>query len=228
MRIFFILFSLCFSNVWANGHLETVSIWHHLWSRSDQLAERELNKGHLKAAIKLFNDPEWRAIAYYRLGDYQKTLKLLHSIDSTDSRTKTGARIDYNRGNAWAKLGQYKMAISAYRASLKKDPDDPDAIHNIKVLKNLLRRENSSQMNDQNHFQKTSLKKRPSSNSKRDQKARKTSSQSLKSGQLRSHALPRHAHDDRWLRQIPDDPGGLLRAQFLRDHEALQQVKHWF
>ena len=81
-------------------------------------------------AAKLFQDPQWRAAAHYRAGDYQAVLK--------DLEKQTGAAAAYNRGNALAHLGQYQQALNAYQEALKIEPDFKDAAYNRDLVKKWL------------------------------------------------------------------------------------------
>ncbi len=70
-----------------------------------------------------------------------------------------------------------------------------------------------------------------STNNKNNSKDNQEQAQQQKSDtEKNSEALPKSKQekteeeqaDEQRLRQIPDDPGGLLRRKFLRDHERMQ------
>jgi Ca-activated chloride channel family protein len=105
--------------------------WHDLWQRPDQRGARALAKQHPQQAAKLFKDPQWRAAAHYRAGDYPAALK---DLDKQHSAVAA-----YNRGNALAHLGKYREALNAYQDALKRDPNFKDAAYNRDLVKKWLR-----------------------------------------------------------------------------------------
>lgn len=104
--------------------------WERIWLNQNQRAERALAANEPERAADLFRDPEWRAVALYRAGDYDAVLDELAHIDS--------ARSWYNRGNALARLGLYEQAIDAYNEALQRASEMEDARHNRDVLLELL------------------------------------------------------------------------------------------
>jgi len=104
--------------------------WDDLWQRPDQRGAQALAAQQAQQAAKLFTDPQWRAAAHYRAGDYQAVLK--------DLAKQPGAAAAYNRGNALAHLGMYQQALNAYDEALKTDPDFKDAAYNRNLVKKWL------------------------------------------------------------------------------------------
>src|SRR5690606_20720152 len=81
-------------------------------------------------AARLFEDPEWRAAAQYRAGDYESSATSLAALDSADSH--------YNRGTALARAGEIEGAIAAYDRALELDPEHEDALYSRDLLEKLL------------------------------------------------------------------------------------------
>ena len=104
--------------------------WGQLWQRDDQQARQVLESGDPAQAAELFSDPDWKAAAYYRAGVYEPALAAL-----ADSTTADGF---YNKGNALARLGRYPEAIAQYDEAIAAAPDHEDALHNRKLLQELL------------------------------------------------------------------------------------------
>ncbi len=128
-----------------------ITIWNTLWNNSDQRAMTLYDKDPT-AAAELFNDKQWKAAALYKSEQYNKSIDELNSINTADAH--------YNKGNAYAKLGQIEKAIGEYTAALKLDPEHKDAKYNKELL------EQQKSKNNQNN----SKQKNNKSSSKKDQK----------------------------------------------------------
>ncbi len=116
--------------------------WQSLWQRDDQRAQQVMQANDPKQAAQLFKNPEWRAAANYRAGNYQDAAKDLQNIDSVDA--------NYNRGNALARQGQLQEAMNAYDEALKRDPKNADAKFNRDLVEEMLKQQqDQSQQNQQ-------------------------------------------------------------------------------
>ena len=115
--------------------------WAGLWQRQDQQGSRLLDAGDAPAAAARFADPDWRAAARYRGGDYAGAL--------ADLEGRTGPEADYNRGNALARLGRLDDAITAYEKTLDADPTHPDARANLDLVKRLKEQQEPEQQGGQ-------------------------------------------------------------------------------
>lgn len=104
--------------------------WNDLWLRPEQQAWRALERGHADQAGERFDEPRWRAAAFYRAGDYARALGELSGLQ--------GAEAHYNRGNVLARLRRFDAAVAEYDAALLLDPEHRDAQHNRELLKTLL------------------------------------------------------------------------------------------
>ncbi len=111
--------------------------WNDLWQRPDQRAAQALAQHHPQQAAKLFRDPQWRAAAHYRAGDYQAALD--------DLKGHSDATADYNRGNALTHLGKLPQALDAYAQALKQDPQFADAKHNRNLVRKWLKPQQQKQ-----------------------------------------------------------------------------------
>ncbi|HSY26513.1 MAG TPA: VWA domain-containing protein [Burkholderiaceae bacterium] len=132
------------------AHPADAADWSSLWHNDDQRAQQALAAQQPQVAAKLFHDPEWRAAANYRAGNYQAALENLKEIDSAEA--------DYNRGNALAKLGRLSEAITAYEHALKRNPKMEDARYNRELLekmnKNSDKQKNQSKQDNQQQDKK--------------------------------------------------------------------------
>jgi Ca-activated chloride channel family protein len=115
--------------------------WQDLWLTKDQQAERLLEQGSAADAAGLFKDPNWRAVANYRAGEYGGSAAGF--AEGEDVRSL------YNLGNALAKLGEFESAIGAYEDALEIDPEFEDALYNRDLLKDMLEQNQDSKSGDQ-------------------------------------------------------------------------------
>ncbi|MCW8934717.1 MAG: VWA domain-containing protein [Gammaproteobacteria bacterium] len=127
--------------------------WSDLWKNQNQRGEIALEKGDAKRAADLFNNPQWKAAAQYKAGEYQKSAELLKDIDNPDA--------NYNRGNALAKAGDMQGAIRAYDRALEINPDHEDAKFNKQLVEKAQQekqQQNSEQKGDQKSDQEDDKK----------------------------------------------------------------------
>lgn len=116
--------------------------WSELWNNSDQLGESALQQGDAEKAAELFNNPEWKAAAEYKSGQYQQAAERLSEIDTAEA--------NYNRGNALAKSGQLDEAIKAYQRALEQNPEHEDAKHNLELLEQAKKQSQNQDSQQQN------------------------------------------------------------------------------
>jgi Ca-activated chloride channel homolog len=104
--------------------------WRDLWQTRDQQGRRALEQGNAGDAAAAFRDPEWRAVAQYRAGQYRQSAAAFSEGDSADSL--------YNLGNALAREGELEAAIDAYDRALALDADSADAQYNRGLVQKML------------------------------------------------------------------------------------------
>ncbi len=130
--------------------------WSAWWQNRDQRGASALAQHHPGKAAKLFGDPEWRAVAHYRAGNYRAVL--------ADLKGQPGATAAYDRGNALAHLGQFRAALDAYDQALKMDPGFADARYNRDLVRRWLKKQSRSR-SSQGSSQKNSKPARDQGNS---------------------------------------------------------------
>jgi Ca-activated chloride channel homolog len=216
IRKFFICLSLCL--VWQSSF----ATWKDLWWRADQQAMREFQKNNYQQAEAQFKLPRWKGIAAYRAENYQDAFNAFGQDSDAISF--------YNRGNALALMGDFNGAIIAYEEVLKRDPHFEDAIYNHDFIKKIQQQHNEQKQEQEQQKEKES----PQEN---NTQANENSSQQAQSNpeknpsddkesdsNMQLSAQPQQQpHDPQWLKHIDDDPGGLLKQKFLRDHQRYQQ-----
>lgn len=213
------------------GSLQTNALnWQNLWLNKNQQAQQLMKSGHFPEAEKTFTDPEWQATAAYRSGNYKTAARQFQSMQNK-------ADAYYNQGNALAHNGQLKEAINAYDKALTLSPGNQDALYNRDIVKKLLKKQ--EQQNKKNHDkpdqnkqdQDTQQSSKPNHNkpdqSKLDQEKQAENQLNQDKNELskpeekaakQSKDQENQQEKEQWLRLIPDDPGGLMRAKFKRDY----------
>jgi Ca-activated chloride channel family protein len=162
--------------------------WHDLWQSKDQQAQQAYKKNQFVQAANLFENQDWKAVAHFKAGEYDKALENLKS-----NQTELSA---YNQGNALAQSGQLEQAVKAYEKALTLKPDDADAKYN----KELVEKELEKQKQDQ---QKQDKKE---DQSKENSEQQKTNDKSEKSEQQKaSEQKPEQSNERKSEQQKADE-----------------------
>ncbi len=103
--------------------------WADLWRNKDQQAQHRLESGNAVEAAALFDNPDWRAVANYRAGNYAASAAVF--AENGDARNL------YNLANAMAFQGELEAAIDAYDRVLEIESDNEDAAYNLELVKSL-------------------------------------------------------------------------------------------
>lgn len=121
-----------------------------LWGGTEGSPRRDVSKGinlyhqqEYEKALSEFisaleKDPSRPEIAYdvgtalYKLERYPQAAEVLKQLSSGQNK-ELSARAYYNLGNALINTGDIESAIQAYKQSLKLDPHDKDAKHNLEL-----------------------------------------------------------------------------------------------
>jgi len=111
--------------------------WQDLWKNGNQQGQEAYQQQNYDQAAAKFSDPIWKGSALYKKGDFEKAISAFEQEDSSEA--------SYNIGNAHAKLGNFEHAIEAYNEAIKKNPEHQDAIHNKKLIEDLLKQQQNQQ-----------------------------------------------------------------------------------
>lgn len=133
----------------------------HLWSTPDQKAMRTFDAGDNRKAAEQFSDPDWKASALYRDGNYQGAVDVLQHTQHSDGF--------YNKGNALANLGRYDEAIEAYDKALELNPDNADAAHNREQVKQAQKQQKEQQQDSQQDQQQDNQQDQSQQDQQQDQ-----------------------------------------------------------
>ena len=227
--------------------------WSDLWLRPNQQGQRALQNGEAKKAATLFESPDWQGVANYRAKDYQQAKAdfskqqnavadynrgnaLAHmgqyqaAIDAYSVALKKQPDFkdaEYNR----QLLEKLKQKQKKQQNSNKDKKNNKQEQKNKKNKQNPQQNKNQDQDKSQNQRQQGYDKSQQDKNKKQSEQSQKQQQQKKEVKQTeQAKANPVKAPPEikdqavkQWLRQIPDDPGGLLRQKFLRDYQRRQQ-----
>ncbi len=146
--------------------------WQNFFQTKDQQAQLQFEQQRYKEAAENFRNPEWKASAYYKAGEYEKSLKSLEKIKTSDAF--------YNKANALAKMGKLQEALKAYQQALKINPKHEDALYNKKLVEKELekqKQQNKQQPNKQSSQKDKQDKEQQGQEQQDKQKKDKQSSQ---------------------------------------------------
>ena len=186
--------------------------WSDLWFTADQQGQHSMSKADYRKAQQQFERRDWAATAAYRAGDYKTAAQLFQQRASADDY--------YNHGNALAHLGQYEEALKAYNQALKLNPQHEDARFNHKLISDLLKKDQEKKQNKEQDKDKQDKDKQDKDKQDKDKQDKQQSEAERAAEKEKEQAK------QQWLRLIPDDPGGLIREKFLRDH--IRRERGWY
>lgn len=215
-----------------------------LWLRPDQQGQRLLEAQHPADAAQRFTNPRWQGFAHYQAGDYAAAAELFAKGDTAVDH--------YNRGTALVHSDRLEEAIEAYDQALEMQPNLEVARQNRAIAEALQRQqqqetddapqepevssqpEQSSSM-AMHHSSNSTTEQRPSTEDESEQSEQSpppaATVDDLPAEEPSTPAPPaqvpafteQQQATEQWLRQIPDDPGELLRRKFLLEQRKRQE-----
>lgn len=216
-----------------------------LWLRPDQQGQRLLEAQHPADAAQRFTNPRWQGFANYQAGDYAAAAELFAKGDTAVDH--------YNRGTALVHSDRLEEAIEAYDQALEMQPNLEVARQNRAIAEALLRQQQQEtddapqEPEASSQPEQSSSMAMPHSSSSTTEQRSSTDDESEQSEQSPPPAatvddLPaekpstptppaqvpafteQQQATEQWLRQIPDDPGELLRRKFLLEQRKRQET----
>jgi len=214
--------------------------WTDLWQTADQQAATAFKNEDHKTAADLFQQKDWKSAALYKSGQYNAASDLLSTMDT--------ATAHYNRGNALAYGGQLEAAISSYEKALEQSPSMEDAAFNKSIVEEMLKQQQEQEQQEQQDQQKDGEQQESDQQSDQDGEQQESEEQQQDGQQQDSEQQQQEDQENKeqqgeeqqselekmsdaekeqvleqWLRQIKDDPGGLLRRKMYMEYQRRQQ-----
>lgn len=174
--------------------------WVGLWLTPDQQGQRLMQQGEFARAATTFADPFRQGVAWYRAGEFEKSIRAFTRVSSAESH--------YNQGNAWILLGKYDTAIESFDAALKLRPDWKQARDNRDLAAARAERVKSEggEMGDQQIGADEIVF---------DKNQQRTGQETKIAG---DQAMSDAAVQSIWLRQVQTKPADFLKAKFRFQH----------
>ena len=153
--------------IWLIAQSAYAYNWRNWWWTPDQQAQQLMQQGQFSEAAKQFHQPDWKAVAAYRAGDYDVSAQQFAGLNTAQGL--------YNSGNALAKAGHLPEALKAYDQALKINPQDQDAVANRKLVADLIKQ---NQNQKPNNSQQQDKSQQEQSNPTQKQESRQTNNDS--------------------------------------------------
>ncbi|RIZ69346.1 MAG: VWA domain-containing protein [Methylococcales bacterium] len=170
--------------------------WKDLWQTKDQQAQHAFNNNQFEQAAALFENPDWKAVAHYRKGDYENALKSL-----SNNQTALSA---YNQGNALAQSGQLEAAIKAYDHALSLNPNDADVKYNKELVEKELEKQKQNQQDKQDKQDKQNKQDKQDKKDSKYDSSQKDSQQN-KEGDKSEDKKPQQSEEKKSEQQQADE-----------------------
>ncbi len=120
----------CIWQVVLHSSLLTITLVSHAKANDNLLAHQLFEEGHYAKAAEIFTDPAWKGVALYKSAQWWRAAEAFVRADDADSY--------FNLGNCYVQMGYYALALEAYQASIAQRADNPDAIYNADLMRQLL------------------------------------------------------------------------------------------
>ncbi len=176
------------------------------WKTPNQLGFDEYLAQDFPAAERHFQNPQWKASACYRRGDYLCAAEYFAMNNDTNR-----AEAAYNLGNTLArsgKAGSLTAALASYQTALKHHPEWALAIHNQRVVADLLLVQHAKKKSDDGDGEASEP------NDEAEGTVVDNRAKHGKPGEVSIEKLDANSVDQIWLRNVKTDPAAFLRLRF--------------
>jgi Ca-activated chloride channel family protein len=179
-----------------------------LWLTGDQQGRLLMQLGHYQEAATRFEDPMWKAMAYYYAEEFMLAAEYFSRSDSDDAL--------FNEANARAQARDYLRSVHRYETLLARNPDYPGAEQNRQRVQELIDETNRlSESQQQEQGVSGEDKELGSDDAIPAQGADEVSFEQAELVQYSAEEiLQDEATSDMWLRSVQQDPSNFLSIKF--------------
>src|SRR5262249_42797508 len=171
----------------------------NLWLTRDQQGRLAFDRGDYTTAAKLFSDPMWRGIAYYRAFDFLEAAKQFQKVDTTQGK--------FALGNAQAQNHAFEKAIKAYDEVLKVEPQNLAAKTNRAIVAAALKAQEEKRRKQEQAAPAPPDEKADEMKVDPDQKGGKKI-------QVTPQDVTTAGAAEAWMRQVQTTPADFLKLKF--------------
>lgn len=220
--------------------------WQSLWQTPDQQGQQALRDGDAEKAAELFDDTQWRGSAWYRAQQYDRALEYFSQQQDADGLYNTANALAH-KGRIEDAIAAYDRALSldpghedaAFNKQLlekmqKKQQQNQDNQQNQDQGEGQQGQQGSqdkqqAQNQDGDAGEDNPQQGQDQNEQQEQQQDQQGQGQQEQSDQAQQQAAgeggdqtPPDPELEQWLRQIPDDPGELLKRKFEYQSRARQ------
>jgi len=189
-----------------------------LWFSPSQLGRWYFERGEYALAARHFNQPLWKAQAYYRAEDFDNAAHYFAKLDSEYA--------DFFRANALAQGQRYLGAIAVYQHILAVNPQHQGAANNRNVVQAIVDEINlmsASQRQEQGDYSEEKALK--PGDPKRAQGAERETGEQREHKQLSAEQiLADSSLSDMWMRSVQRNASQFLQAKFAMQRQQRSTV----
>jgi Ca-activated chloride channel family protein len=186
----------------------------NLWLTPDQQGHLLFKLGRFQQAANQFKSTQWQAFSLYGAEEYDQSATLYDQFDNTQAQL--------SRANALAHARRYIKARNIYQEIIKKDPTNPAALNNFKIVQAIIddvnRLSESQQAEEGDSFKELGDEPQTGDGGEKKQQLKPVLEQ-LDAKQI----LLDPALNDMWLRQVQKDPALFLANKFQMQNEKTIQ-----
>jgi Ca-activated chloride channel family protein len=184
-------------NFWAPSAPLSLDIkWVDLFLTADQQGRCAFEKGDYLTAAERFEDPYWKGISLYRVGNYDEAVNQFALLESAEAY--------FYLGNCYARLGGYPAAVDSYGEALRIRPDFEEAEENRKLVVSLIEGEKEEEGSEE----------QGDPNLEADDVQFDEKGNQGKEGEIEQSLFSDEQLADMWMRNIQTSPADYLRFKF--------------
>jgi Ca-activated chloride channel family protein len=171
----------------------------NLWLTPDQQGRLAFDRGDYAGAAKLFADPMWRGIAYYRALDFLEAAKQFQGVDTIEGK--------FALGNAQAQNHAFEKSIAAYDEVLKVEPQNAAAKTNRAIVVAALKAKQAKRRQQEQDDPAPPDEKADETRVDPEQKGGKKI-------QVAPNDLTTAGAAEAWMREVQTTPANFLKLKF--------------
>ena len=189
--------------------LDVERAWQDLWQTKDQQAQAAYSQGDFNNAAELFENPDWKAAAYYRSGAFDKALEQQKQEQKQDQQQDQDKKPDsQDQKDQEQKQGGDKSGQSQDKDQENKDEQkEADQKPEQKPEQS---QQSTEQQPEKADAEQQKEKQADAADTNKDDKKPDTA----QAQPLDAMSNEEKQANEQWLKRIPDDPAGLLKRKF--------------